>query len=91
MTSWDETGEQLFDAFERGVTVREKQDAYTAALGLVWNVEFALVSAVDACPQNRARLQWGVDEFTHYRKQLEDACRTDSTLPSDFDCIAGGF
>ena len=41
MVSWDETGEQLADTFEHGATVREQQDAYTAALGLVWKVEFA--------------------------------------------------
>ena len=91
MASWDETGDRLFDAFERGVTVREKQDAYTAALGLVRNFEIAFVDAVDACPQNRARFQYGADEFTNFREQLVEGCLTDATLPSDFDCYSDGF
>lgn len=91
LVSWDETGERFFDAFERGVSVREKQDAYTAALGLVRRVEFAIVDGVDACPQNRARFQHIANEFTKFRELLVESCLTDTTLPSDFDCYSGGF
>ena len=91
MASWAETGEQLVDVFEHGATVREKQAAYTTALGLVRNVEFAMLDAVDACPQNRARLQFGVNELTKLRERLVEACQTEPTLPSDFDCHSGGF
>lgn len=73
------------------MSVREKQDTYTTALGLVTRVEFAIVDGVDACPQNRALFQHIANEFTKFREQLVEACRSDTTLPSDFDCYSGGF